>query len=217
MKSRHSWSCWCCSDCLWLAPRIKRYCEMFPSEEERKKYNLKNGNSPNDFLAFMGGEGSIQIKPKVRAYCHNMAWYLLLRGQKQEKHCIQITKKKDLGVSLMKKKKKRKGRGGKGKKKKRNWVKIFERLITMDDTAGWLTGIWIPRQLWYVQSGCSKEWEYFNCFYCYYELPLREFLKNSYFTKGSNWANVTGMPSIKWKVLRPEIFSTLRKIIEPLQ
>lgn len=30
-----------------------------------KHNNLKNGNSPNDFLAFMGEEGSIQIKPTV--------------------------------------------------------------------------------------------------------------------------------------------------------
>lgn len=46
-----------------LAPRIKQYSRMFPSKEKKKYNNFKNAKSPNDLLAFMGREGSIQIKP----------------------------------------------------------------------------------------------------------------------------------------------------------
>lgn len=71
---------------------------MFPSEREREKKsnNFKNANSSNDLLAFMGREGSIQIKPVFWAYLLQYDWYLLLRWQKQGKHFIQITRNKDL-------------------------------------------------------------------------------------------------------------------------
>lgn len=56
-----------------------------------------------------------------------------MRGQKQGKHFIQTTRKKDLGASLMTRKKK----GRKIEEKKKEFeLKFLKAFFTMDDIAG---------------------------------------------------------------------------------